>query len=125
MQQLTRIDFARIDAYLSAAVAEAFLNAQLAQTNVDIYQADETFYLRQLEDAVRRSNAPQTGNAPKAKRGGISTLPYGFAEEQQIEIAFSGKPEQLSLHLRNLTQSEAHRILSLVDQNKGLIFPGK
>ena len=81
--------------------------------------------VRQLEDAVRRSNAPQTGNASKAKRGGISTLPYGFAEEHQIEIAFSGKPEQLSLHLRNLTQSEAHRILSLVDQNKGLIFPGK
>ena len=81
--------------------------------------------VRQLEDAVRRSNAPQTGNAPKAKRGGISTLPYGFAEEHQIEMAFSGKPEQLSLHLRNLTQSEAHRILSLVDQNKGLIFPGK
>ena len=81
--------------------------------------------VRQLEDAVRRSNAPQTGGAPKAKRGGISNLPYGFAEEHQIEIAFSGKPEQLSLHLRNLTQSEAHRILSLVDQNKGLIFPGK
>ncbi len=33
------------------AVAEAFLNAQLAQTNVDIARADETFYLSQLRDA--------------------------------------------------------------------------
>ena len=41
---------------LVGAVAEAFLNAQLAQTNVDIYQADETFYLRQLEDAENRYN---------------------------------------------------------------------
>lgn len=35
-------------------VAEAFLNAQLAQTNVDIAQADETFYLSQLRDAENR-----------------------------------------------------------------------
>ncbi len=36
------------------AVAEAFLNAQLAQTNVDIARADETFYLSQLRDAQNR-----------------------------------------------------------------------
>lgn len=36
------------------AVAEAFFNAQLAQTNVDIAQADETFYLSQLRDAQNR-----------------------------------------------------------------------
>ena len=84
--------------------------------------------VRQLEDAVRRQNgASSTGTpgSPRSKRGGISTLPYAFAEEHQVEIAFSGKPEQLSLHLRNLTQSQAHKILSLVDQHKGLIFPGK
>ncbi len=39
---------------LVTAVAEAFYNAQLAQTNVDISQADEAFYLRQLEDAQNR-----------------------------------------------------------------------
>jgi outer membrane protein TolC len=36
------------------AVAEAYLNAQLAQTYIDIAQADETFYNRQLEDAQNR-----------------------------------------------------------------------
>ncbi len=36
------------------SVAEAFLNAQLAQTYIDIAQADETFYNRQLEDAQNR-----------------------------------------------------------------------
>lgn len=36
------------------SVAEAFLNAQLAQTNVDIAKADEAFYLRRLEDARNR-----------------------------------------------------------------------
>ena len=41
---------------LISGVAEAFLNAQLAQTNTDIYRADETFYLRQLEDAENRYN---------------------------------------------------------------------
>ena len=30
------------------------LNAQLKQTNIDIAQADKTFYLRQLEDAQNR-----------------------------------------------------------------------
>ncbi len=35
-------------------VAEAFLNAQLAQTNVDIAAADEKFYLSQLRDAQNR-----------------------------------------------------------------------
>jgi len=38
------------------SVAEAFLNAQLTQTNIDIAQADKTFYLRQLEDAQNRYN---------------------------------------------------------------------
>lgn len=38
------------------AVADAFLNAQLALTYVDISQADETFYNRQLEDAQNRYN---------------------------------------------------------------------
>lgn len=41
---------------LVGAVAEAFVNTQLAQTNTDIYRADETFYLRQLEDAENRYN---------------------------------------------------------------------
>ncbi len=41
---------------LVTSVAEAFLNAQLAQTNVDISRADETFYTRQLEDAQNRFN---------------------------------------------------------------------
>lgn len=36
---------------LVVSVAEAFLNAQLAQTNVDIAKADKAFYTRQLEDA--------------------------------------------------------------------------
>lgn len=35
-------------------VAEAFLNAQLAQTNVDISAADDTFYTSQLRDAQNR-----------------------------------------------------------------------
>lgn len=39
---------------LVSSVAEAFLNAQLAQTRVDIARADETFYNRQLEDAQNR-----------------------------------------------------------------------
>ena len=41
---------------LVTSVAEAFLNAQLAQTRVDIARADETFYTRQLEDAQNRYN---------------------------------------------------------------------
>jgi outer membrane protein TolC len=39
---------------LVTSVAEAFLNAQLAQTYIDIARADETFYTRQLEDAQNR-----------------------------------------------------------------------
>ena len=41
---------------LVTSVAEAFLNAQLAQTFIDISRADETFYTRQLEDAQNRYN---------------------------------------------------------------------
>lgn len=41
---------------LVSSVAEAFLNAQLAQTKVDIARADEAFYTRQLEDAQNRFN---------------------------------------------------------------------
>ncbi len=41
---------------LVTSVAEAFLNAQLAQTNIDIARADESFYSRQLEDAQNRFN---------------------------------------------------------------------
>jgi len=41
---------------LVTSVAEAFLNAQLAQTNIDIARADEAFYYRQLEDAQNRYN---------------------------------------------------------------------
>lgn len=49
-------DAALIDSrrLLVTSVAEAFLNAQLAQSNVDISRADETFYTRQLEDAQNR-----------------------------------------------------------------------
>ncbi len=50
------LEAARRDAQrqLVSAVAEAFFNAQLAQTKVDIASADEKFYLRQLEDARNR-----------------------------------------------------------------------
>lgn len=41
---------------LANSVAEAFLNAQLAHTKIDIAHADETFYRRQLEDAQNRFN---------------------------------------------------------------------
>ena len=41
---------------LVTSVAEAFLNAQLAQANIDIAHADEDFYIRQLEDAQNRFN---------------------------------------------------------------------
>lgn len=39
---------------LANSVAEAFLNAQLAHTKIDIAHADENFYRRQLEDAQNR-----------------------------------------------------------------------
>lgn len=39
---------------LVSAVAEAYLNAQLAQTNVKIAQADREFYTQQLRDAENR-----------------------------------------------------------------------
>jgi outer membrane protein TolC len=50
---------ARVDAQrlLVAAVAEAFLNAQLAQTNVSIAGADQDFYHQQLQDAQNRYDA--------------------------------------------------------------------
>lgn len=41
---------------LANAVADAFFNAQLAQTNIDIARADERFYQRQLQDAQNRYN---------------------------------------------------------------------
>ncbi|MGW8161264.1 MAG: TolC family protein, partial [Desulfobulbales bacterium] len=49
-------DAARTDAQrlLITAVAETFLNAQLAQTNVSIAQADSEFYSQQLRDAQNR-----------------------------------------------------------------------
>lgn len=49
--EASRVDVRRL---LASAVAEAFLNAQLAQTNVKIAQADSDFYTRQLEDAQNR-----------------------------------------------------------------------
>ena len=39
---------------LVSAVAEAFLSAQLAQTNVKISEADREFYTKQLQDAQNR-----------------------------------------------------------------------
>lgn len=39
---------------LAAAVAEAFFNAQLARTNVEIAEADSQFYSQQLRDARNR-----------------------------------------------------------------------
>ncbi|MCL2790198.1 MAG: TolC family protein [Desulfobulbus sp.] len=39
---------------LANAVAEAFLNAQLSQTYIDINQVDETFYQQQLKEAQNR-----------------------------------------------------------------------
>jgi outer membrane protein TolC len=42
---------------LVAAVAEAFLNAQLAQTNVSIARSDQDFYNQQLLDAQNRYDA--------------------------------------------------------------------
>ena len=42
---------------LVAAVAEAFLNAQLAQTNVGIAGSDRDFYNQQLQDAQNRYDA--------------------------------------------------------------------
>lgn len=39
---------------LAAAVAQAFLNAQLAQSSIDIAQASRTFYEKQLANAKRR-----------------------------------------------------------------------
>ncbi len=41
---------------LANSVAEAFLNAQLSHTKIDIARADESFYRRQLEDAQNRFN---------------------------------------------------------------------
>ena len=41
---------------LANSVAQAFLNAQLSHTKIDIARADETFYRRQLEDAQNRFN---------------------------------------------------------------------
>jgi outer membrane protein TolC len=50
------VEAARRDAQrlLLSAVAEAFLNAQLAQTNVKIARADMDFYSQQLRDAENR-----------------------------------------------------------------------
>ncbi|PIE56103.1 MAG: hypothetical protein CSA34_06065 [Desulfobulbus propionicus] len=42
---------------LATSVAEAFYNAQLAQTNEKIARADETFYLQRLEDAENMFDA--------------------------------------------------------------------
>jgi len=42
---------------LASAVAEAFLNAQLAQTNMGIAAADQNFYNQQLQDAQNRYDA--------------------------------------------------------------------
>jgi outer membrane protein len=39
---------------LAGAVAEAFLNAQLAQANADIARANQTFYIQELHDAQNR-----------------------------------------------------------------------
>ncbi len=52
-QSAALIDSRRL---LANSVAEAFLNAQLAHTKIDIAHADENFYRRQLEDAQNRFN---------------------------------------------------------------------
>ncbi|NLX18198.1 MAG: TolC family protein [Desulfobulbus sp.] len=53
-EQATGADMTDSQRLLVAATAEAFLNAQLAQTFIDISRADETFYIQQLEDAQNR-----------------------------------------------------------------------
>lgn len=55
-EQSTAAALANSRRLLINSVAEAFLNAQLAQTRIDIARADETFYLRQQEDAQNRYN---------------------------------------------------------------------
>ncbi|MDW7771594.1 MAG: TolC family protein [Desulfobulbaceae bacterium] len=50
-EEAARRDVQRL---LVAAVAEAYLNAQLAQTNVEIARADSEFYNQQLRDSENR-----------------------------------------------------------------------
>ncbi|PIE60138.1 MAG: hypothetical protein CSA32_00340 [Desulfobulbus propionicus] len=53
-EQAYRFAFINAQRLLVQAVAEAYFNAQLAQTKIDIALADKKFYKRQLEDAQSR-----------------------------------------------------------------------
>lgn len=55
-EQVYRAGVTNAQRLLVQSVTKAFLNAQLAQTNVDIALADKAFYTRQLEDAQNRYN---------------------------------------------------------------------
>jgi ParB family chromosome partitioning protein len=82
--------------------------------------------VRQTEDMVRRLES-QGGDPERGERTPrvINHYPYEFADQFGVEIGMSGKSDSLTLHLRNLNKSQAHKILALIDQHRGLIFPGK
>jgi ParB family chromosome partitioning protein len=82
--------------------------------------------VRQTEELVRKmeSRDREDEGAQRAKRA-INHYPYSFADEFGVEIGMSGAQDSLTLHLRNLTKSQAHKILALVDQHRNIIFPGK
>lgn len=81
--------------------------------------------VRQTEEMVRRLEAEGgTFKSPRTPRA-INHYPYSFADEFGVEIGMSGKGDALTLHLRNLSKSQAHKILALIDQHRGIIFPGK
>ncbi|EHM10895.1 ParB-like partition protein [Thermanaerovibrio velox DSM 12556] len=82
--------------------------------------------VRQTEEMVRRMEADaQGGERGERTPRAINHYPYEFADQFGVEIGMSGKADSLTLHLRNLNKSQAHKILALIDQHRGLIFPGK
>jgi len=89
------------------AVAEAFLNAQLAQTRVDIAAADQKFYLRQLKDAENRH------------RVGVGPL----GDVLNIKVQVNSARTSLLLNQRQL-EAAGYGLAALMGIPEGVFPPG-
>lgn len=104
---------------LANSVAEAFLNAQLAHTKIDIARADETFYRRQLEDAQNRFNvgAGPWGDVLNIKVQVNSAKTALIGAEREYEAAGYGLAALMGLSDATLP---GHIKLESLDKERGV-----
>ncbi|NQS72356.1 MAG: TolC family protein [Desulfobulbaceae bacterium] len=91
---------------LAAAVAQVFLQAQLAQTHIDIDHANRTFYTRLLDNAQRRYE--------------VGVGPWG--DVLNIQVQLNNVKASLLVHQRELQAAE-YGLAALLGSSEALLPP--